>query len=84
MLVAISACRRENHYVINLRDTLEMIDTIEKMGYYYNVATGVHGGVEEIASSCTLMHRTLRLPCQHVAAGDPAITKSACLWTIAA
>lgn len=47
MFVAISACRKENHYVINLRNTLELIETVEDMGFAYTVATGVYDGVEE-------------------------------------
>lgn len=47
MFIVMSADRTENHYIVNLRNTLELVDIVESMGYAYQVGTGCYAGGRE-------------------------------------
>lgn len=47
MAFIVMSAESAQHPVLNLRNTLEMIDTIESQGYAYKVGTGVYKGKGE-------------------------------------
>lgn len=47
MFIVMSADKADQHYVLNLRNTLELVDIVESLRFEYQLGTGTYGGKAE-------------------------------------